>query len=203
MYTLPDNLNSGNQLSDLGQLAYGRVPRLVAAANPAPPQTPTSDLSSSATGSHLKASKSKLRKAISTHYSKAQLNDLFDKASKKYHVPADLLKAVAYHESGWDPRAKSYDGHHGKGIMQIDDRSHKFAKTQAVWNPEKNINYGARLLADLHIEAGGGNDWRETIRRYNGTGKAADDYADLITGLMQEKPWQSWIPSDSRGGVPA
>jgi soluble lytic murein transglycosylase-like protein len=122
---------------------------------------------------------------------------LFDKAAKKFHVPADVLKAVGYHESGWDPNAKSYDGHHGKGIMQIDDRSHTFAKTPAVWNPEKNINYGARLLYDLHQEAGGGNDWYETLRRYNGTGKKAEDYADLITDLSVQKPWQSWEKSPS------
>src|ERR1017187_8967015 len=135
------------------------IPRGRGGANPSAPaqSSPTAKatVSTAATGSHLHTSMAKLKHAIGGHFSKSQLSAMFDKAAKKFHVPANLLKAVAYHESGWDPRAKSYDGHHGKGVMQIDDRSHKFAKTPAVWNPAENIDYGARLLSDLHQEAGG------------------------------------------------
>ncbi|HVY61431.1 MAG TPA: transglycosylase SLT domain-containing protein [Planctomycetota bacterium] len=68
-------------------------------------------------------------------------------ASKKYGVPAPLVAGVLERESGGDPDALSLDGGHGKGLMQIDDRSHAFARGPDAFDPAKNIAEGAKILA--------------------------------------------------------
>jgi hypothetical protein len=121
---------------------------------------------------------------------KQQIDEMLNAACEKYGVPPQVAKAVAYQESGWNPKASSFDGGHGKGIMQIDDRSHDFARTGNVWNPGENIDYGVRLLAQNYQKSGG--DWHSAIRHYNGAGPAAEKYAGKVMGLAQQEPWQRW-----------
>ena len=125
---------------------------------------------------------------------KQQVGQMLDAAAQKYGVPPEILKAVAYKESSWSPQASSFDGGHGKGIMQIDDRSHAFARGDSVWDPVQNIDYGAKLLATLHERKG---NWHDAIRAYNGSGPAAEKYAHSVTSLAQQQPWTRWGVSDN------
>lgn len=118
--------------------------------------------------------------------SKAQIDQMLNAACQKYGVPPEIAKAVAYKESGWNPRASSFDGGHGKGIMQIDDRSHAFARGPQVWDPAANIDYGVRLLAQNFKRTG---NWREAVRRYNGSGPMAERYANSVMNMTQTRPW--------------
>lgn len=118
--------------------------------------------------------------------SKAQINEMLAAAARKYGIPEDILKGVAYQESGWRADAKSFDGGHGKGIMQIDDRFHAFARTNDVWDPAKNIDYGAKFLRQLYNETGA---WDKALKRYNGS----SSYPPLVMAHAQKKPWQAWV----------
>jgi hypothetical protein len=120
--------------------------------------------------------------------SKQQIGQMLDAASKKYGVPPEIAKAVAYQETGWANIPG--DGGHGKGIMQIDDRSHAFANTDQAWNPAANIDYGVRLLKQNYENSGG--NWHDAIRKYNGSGPMAENYAKSVTALTQSQPWQRW-----------
>lgn len=136
---------------------------------------------------------------------KQQINDLLEAAAKKYGIPVDILKAVAWQESSWNPKALSYDAQHGKGVMQIDDRFHQFAKTQDVFDPVKNIEYGANYLRSLYDNAKSGNPglkdeecWKMALKRYNG----GSTYPGKILGIANKKPWESYVsgkPSDVVG----
>jgi hypothetical protein len=112
-----------------------------------------------------------------------QVGGMLNAAAMKYGIPPDLLKAVAWQESGWKTNASSFDGGHGKGVMQIDDRFHQLARTGQVWDPATNIDYGAHYLRDLYNKTG---NWQEALRRYNG----GRDYPPRIMAHMQSKPWQ-------------
>ncbi|MBI3930184.1 MAG: transglycosylase SLT domain-containing protein [Armatimonadetes bacterium] len=111
-----------------------------------------------------------------------QVDQMLAAAAAKYGIPPNILKAVAWQESGWRANASSFDGGHGKGIMQIDDRFHQFARTQAVWNPSQNIEYGARYLRELYDKTG---SWQEALRRYNG----GSSYPPKIFAHAQSQPW--------------
>jgi hypothetical protein len=116
---------------------------------------------------------------------KKEVGQMLDAASEKYGIPPNILKAVAWQESGWNPKALSYDGQHGKGVMQIDDRFHQFARTQDVFDPKKNIDYGAKYLASLKDKYG---SWNEALHHYNG----GSTYAGKINSLAQQQPWNKY-----------
>jgi hypothetical protein len=116
---------------------------------------------------------------------KKEIGTMLDAASEKYGIPPNILKAVAWQESGWKPDALSFDGQHGKGVMQIDDRFHQFARTQDVFDPKKNIDYGAKYLASLKDKYG---SWNEALHHYNG----GSTYAGKINNLAQQQPWTKY-----------
>lgn len=113
---------------------------------------------------------------------KAEINRLLEEAAQRYGIPPDILKAVAYQESTWRADASSFDGGHGKGVMQIDDRFHDFAKTPEVWDPAKNIDYGAKFLRELYDRHG---DWDAALKGYNG----GSEYPGIVMGHVQNRPW--------------
>ena len=119
---------------------------------------------------------------------KALIGQLLDSAAAQFSIPPDILKAVAWQESGWDPNALSYDGQHGKGVMQIDDRYHAFATTPAVFDPVQNIAYGAHYLQQLFDQEG---TWSAALTDYNGSAA----YARLVLGLAQTRPWTTAVSS--------
>lgn len=121
-------------------------------------------------------------------YTKAQIEAMLGAAALKHRIPVDVLKAAAWQESKWDPYALSFDGQHGKGVMQIDDRFHDFASTPDVFDPQKNIEYGAALLSNLHTQYGG---WTAACQHYNGNGPAAEQYAHTVMKFAQTKPWEA------------
>lgn len=118
---------------------------------------------------------------------KAQIGQLIEAAARKYGVPVDIAKAVAWKESNWNSKASSFDGGHGKGVMQIDDRFHPLARTEKVWDPATNIDYGVQLLAKNFKRYG---NWHDAIKHYNGSNAVAEKYAHKVKQLAQQKPWE-------------
>ncbi len=85
-------------------------------------------------------------------------------AAARHHLAPRLLAAVAAQEPG-GPGADSGrnvvgDGGHGRGLFQIDDRWHAFARDPAAMDPARNADYAAGLL-------------QSNLQRYGGDVKAA------------------------------
>jgi soluble lytic murein transglycosylase-like protein len=86
-------------------------------------------------------------------------------AAQKYGVNPALVAATIEWESGGNPNALSFDGGHGKGLMQIDDRWHAFARQPNALDPAANIDYGTSMIAsDLKSFPG---NLRAGIAAYN------------------------------------
>jgi hypothetical protein len=85
-------------------------------------------------------------------------------AAEKYGLDPKLLAAVAAQETGGPGanggRNEVGDGGHGRGLFQIDDRWHDFAKTGAAMDPAQNADYAAGMLSGL-------------LKRYNGNVREA------------------------------
>ena len=77
----------------------------------------------------------------------ASLDAIFEKASKKYNVSVDLLKAIAKAESNFDPNAVSHCG--ATGIMQLMPSTAKALGVKNSYDPEQNILGGAKLISQL------------------------------------------------------
>ena len=63
-------------------------------------------------------------------------------------MPADLLAALAYQESHWDPQATSQTG--VRGIMMLTQNTAESLGVDNRLNPAEAIDGGARYLADRH-----------------------------------------------------
>lgn len=90
-------------------------------------------------------------------------------AATRHHLEPRLLAAVAAQETG-GPAADSGrnivgDGGHGRGLFQIDDRWHSFARSPAAMDPGQNADYAAGMLAG-NLERYGGNV-RAALSAYN------------------------------------
>lgn len=72
---------------------------------------------------------------------------LFLQASKRYGLPWELIAAISYQESNWDPSAKSFTG--VQGLMQITKSTAKNLGIEDIHNPEENIFGGAKYIKKL------------------------------------------------------
>ncbi|MBV8372403.1 MAG: transglycosylase SLT domain-containing protein [Candidatus Eremiobacteraeota bacterium] len=74
-------------------------------------------------------------------------------AARRHAVDPELLAAVAAQETGGPGsnagRNEVGDGGHGRGLFQIDDRWHDFAKTSAAMDPAENADYAAGMISGL------------------------------------------------------
>lgn len=121
-------------------------------------------------------------------------------AAQKYGVDPKLLAAVAAQETGGPGANGGHnevgDGGHGRGVFQIDDRWHDFAKTSAAMDPAQNADYAAGMLSGL-LKRYNGNV-REALSAYNagdphakgtsttwGDGETLD-YADSVMRHYQQ-----------------
>lgn len=74
--------------------------------------------------------------------------DLFVQAEEETGMPADLLAALAYQESHWDPQAVSPTG--VRGIMMLTQNTARDVGVSNRLDPQQSIFGGARYLADRH-----------------------------------------------------
>lgn len=74
--------------------------------------------------------------------------DEFQMAEEKTGMPADLLAALAYQESHWDPKAVSPTG--VRGIMMLTQATAEELGVKNRTDAEQAIDGGARYLADRH-----------------------------------------------------
>lgn len=74
--------------------------------------------------------------------------DFFIEAEAETGMPADLLAALAYQESHWDPQAVSPTG--VRGIMMLTQNTAQSLGVNNRLNPAAAIDGGARYLADRH-----------------------------------------------------
>ena len=86
------------------------------------------------------------------------MDDVFDKAAKKYNVSVNLLKAIGKTESNFNPNAVSKCG--AQGVMQLMPATAAGLGVKDSFDVEQNIMGGAKLISDL-------------LKKYNGDTKLA------------------------------
>ena len=95
-------------------------------------------------------------------------------AAKLHQVDPALIKAVIMAESGYNPKALSKKG--AQGLMQLMPRTAKWLGVIDSFNPEHNINGGAKYLkqllrrfdGDVELALAAYNAGSRHVRNYNG-----------------------------------
>lgn len=103
------------------------------------------------------------------------LDPVFNRASQAYGVPQELLRAIGFHESGFEADAVSSAG--AMGIMQLMPAT---AQTMGVADPydaEQNIMGGAKLLSQLLEQYDG--DLKLTLAAYGAGSGAVKKYGGI------------------------
>ncbi|MCB0973466.1 MAG: LysM peptidoglycan-binding domain-containing protein [Actinobacteria bacterium] len=103
------------------------------------------------------------------------LHPVFDYWAKQYGVPADLVKAIAYQESGWQSHVVSGVG--AKGVMQIMPATEEWISRSLLGSPtvlnafvpEQGIQMGVRYVAYL-LDYFDGNTEMAIAAYYQGQG---------------------------------
>lgn len=112
-------------------------------------------------------------------------------------APADLLKAICWHVSGWrqfepDGRPLTTPGDHGTtvGCMQLNDIWHPDAFPDAKNDARANIRYAANLLIWLHEQTG---NWQRATIAYFGHDRRAETAARRVSRYAIKQPWLSLL----------
>jgi soluble lytic murein transglycosylase-like protein len=98
-------------------------------------------------------------------------------AASQYGVPLPILQAVIQQESGWNPNAPPNYNANGTvdyGIAQLNSAYYPNASTT---DPNTAINLAAQQLANNYESAG---NWTSAVAAYNGSGPAAQQYAQTV-----------------------
>jgi soluble lytic murein transglycosylase-like protein len=120
--------------------------------------------------------------------------DLIDVYAHQHQLPPDLLAALIWQESGGNPKAYSRSG--AVGLMQVMPRDGIAAKFECVngpcfaerptiaqlKDPEFNIAYGARMLANLAKRHG---TLRDALKAY-GPMDVGYYYSDKVLGIYKK-----------------
>lgn len=86
---------------------------------------------------------------------KAALGDLIDQVEQDYNLPPFSMYALGSRETNLDPYYQSHagDGGHGRGLWQVDDRSHDIPDDWAT-----NVEWQCRAGADIFNDCLGAAD---------------------------------------------
>ena len=77
-----------------------------------------------------------------------KFDEIIKKESRKYGFDWRLVAAVAYQESHWDPRARSYKG--VRGLMQLTLTTAKEVGVESRLDPVQSIEGGVKYLRKIY-----------------------------------------------------
>lgn len=122
------------------------------------------------------------------------LDQIFEKASQKYGVPVNLLKAIGKQESNFNPKAESRCG--AQGIMQLMPATAKGLGVTDSFDPEQNIMAGAKYIAskikkydgDVKLALAAYNAGSGNVAKYGGIPpfKETQNYVKKVMGYYNQ-----------------
>lgn len=137
------------------------------------------------------------------------LDDIFDRAAKKYNLPVNLLKAVGKTESDFNEKAVSRCG--AQGIMQLMPKTAEYLGVTDSFDAEQNIMGGAKYLAELYDKYDGNisytlaayNAGPNNVKKYGGIPpfEETQNYVKKVTNYMKQDMEAGTITTTANKGI--
>ncbi len=122
------------------------------------------------------------------------LDQIFEKAAKKYDVPVNLLKAIGKQESNFNPNAVSRCG--AQGVMQLMPATAKGLGVTDSFDAEQNIMAGAKYISakikkydgDITLALAAYNAGSGNVAKYGGVPpfKETQHYVKKVMGYYNQ-----------------
>jgi hypothetical protein len=117
--------------------------------------------------------------------SSKKYDDIIEKASRLYQVPAKLIRSVIQHESSFNPNAVSRTG--ASGLMQLMPGTARAMGAENTLDPEQNILAGTKYLRQLMDKYD--ENIHYTLAAYN----AGPGNVDKYGGIPPFKETQNYV----------
>jgi len=128
-----------------------------------------------------------------THDSSGRFDGTIRQASALYQIPEELIRAVIFVESGFNPRAVS--SANAKGLMQLVPATAQRMQVEDIFDPRQNIFGGTRYLrilanlfnGDLTLTVAAYNAGEAAVLRYGGIPpyRETEDYVTKVVSLYR------------------
>jgi soluble lytic murein transglycosylase-like protein len=136
-------------------------------------------------------------------YTKVDIERIVQVAADRHKVDPALIRAVIQHESDWNPQAVSRKG--AQGLMQLMPATAEQHGVGNVFDPEQNVNAGAKHLRALLERYNG--DLDKALAAYN-AGPGAVDRARGVPNYRETRNYVEKVtntyfhPSSGRASAP-
>jgi len=107
-----------------------------------------------------------------------------DYYAREYGVPVKLFRALVKAESNFNPKAVSRKG--ALGLCQLMPQTAKKLKVKNPFDPDENLNAGARLLRKLYLKY---KSWKLALAAYN----AGENAVERFEGIPPYKETKNYV----------
>lgn len=117
-----------------------------------------------------------------------QVGQMLEETALKYGIPQDMMKAVAWNDSKFDPKAGMSDGEAQGAINVAADLNPDYDVARGNRNPSYNIEQGGKGIKSQFEHTG---DWKMAVSRFYGGGENGSSAASQVLELAMAKPWEA------------